>query len=329
MSAKRVGLSRLLRWYPASWRDRYGEELLALMEDEWGDRSPSLRYRRDVARAGLRERLHATGLVGHAASAPTRLRSGSLLVLSTWTLFVIAGIGLQKSSEHFAQALPHAVRPSSQDAFNAVTLCAVISVVAVLIGVAATLPTAIRFLRSGGWRHVRGHALRAASLSFLVVVSVIPLSLWAHRLTSIQRNGTDHAYSWVIGIWALLIVLALVSWTSMAIAIAARLTLSRRVLRIEGSLALVVAGSMAAITGATVVWWDVLAAHASWFLLGDPVGRSSGAVSSTMVTIVSLMSCAVCFAIVGVVRIVGSWRLSSPGAPQPAAPGGLEGQSPA
>jgi hypothetical protein len=302
---------RLLRWYPTSWRDRYGDELLALMEDEWGERTPSLRYRRDIARAGIRERLHAMGLVGQGANAAARLRSGALLVLSTWTLFVVAGIGFQKSSEHFAKAMPPGVGPTSQDAFDTVTLFAVISLVAVVIGVAVTIPTAIAFLRTGGWRHVRRHALRAVFASALVVATVIPLSLWAHRLNEFQRNGADHAYSWAISVWAVLVVLALASWTTTAIALATRLTLSRRVLRVEGSLAIAVAGSMAAITAATAVWWDALAAHASWFLQGTPTGTVSTSVSSTMVAIVSLMSVAVLFAIVGVVRIAGSWRQSS------------------
>jgi heme-degrading monooxygenase HmoA len=323
VTKRRPEREHLLRWYPATWRDRYGEELLALMEDEWGEGTPSLRYRRDIARAGIRERLHATGLVGRGANASVRLRSGSLLVLSTWTLFVIAGIGLQKSSEHFARAMPLASRATSQDAFDTVTLFAGISLVAVLIGVAVTVPAAMAFLRSGGWRQVRRPALRSVFASILVVASVIPLSLWAHRLTEFQRNGGDQAYSWAINAWALLLVLALASWTSTAIALTIRLALSRRVLRIEGFLAIVVAGSMAAITCATVVWWDALAAHASWFLQDTPAGTSSTSVSSTMVAIVSLMSIAVFFAIVGVVRITGSWRQSST-APPPATIGSLE-----
>lgn len=324
MTMKRSERERLLRWYPRSWRDRYGEELLALTEDEWGDRIPSLRYRRDIARAGLRERVHATGLVGPGANAATRLRSGSLLVLSTWTLFVIAGLGLQKTSEHFARAVPLASRSTSQDAFNTVALFAVISLAAVLIGVAATLPRAIEFLRSGGWRHVRRHTLRSVIASGLAVATVIPLSQWAHTLNEMQRNGADNAYSWAVTAWAVLVALALVSWTATAIAVVVRLNLSRRTLRIEGTLAVVVAGSMAAITIATAVWWSSLSAQASWFLDGTPSGTSSGGVSSTMVTIVSLMSIAVLLASVGVARITGAWRESSVVSSRPAARGSLE-----
>jgi hypothetical protein len=281
------------------------------MHDELGDETPSPRYRRAIARAGIRERVHATGLIGQGTDAATRLRSGSLLILSTWTLFVIAGVGFQKTSEHFAQAVPLASRPPSQDAFNAVAIFAIISLVAVLIGVAATLPSAITFLRSGGWRHVRRHVLRSAIASAVVVASVVPLSLWAHQLNEFQRNGGDGAYSWAVAAWALLVAVALASWTTTAIAFAKRLALSRVVLHIEGSMAMVVAASMAAITCATAFWWDTLATHASWFLQGSSIGRSSTSVSSTMVGIVSIMSIAVLCAIAGVVRIIGSWRQCS------------------
>jgi hypothetical protein len=324
MTMKRTERERLLHWYPPSWRDRYGDELLALMEDEWGDKTPSLRYRRHIARAGLRERLHATGLVGPGANAATRLRSGSLLVLSTWTLFVIAGLGLQKTSEHFARAVPLASRSTSQDAFNTVALFAVISLAAVLIGVAVTLPSAIRFLQSGGWPHVRRHTLRSVMVSGLAVATVIPLSVWAHTLNELQRNGADNAYSWAVTAWALLVALALASWTATAVAVVVRLNLSRRALRVEGTLAIVVTGSMAAVTVATAVWWSALSAQASWFLNGTPSGASSGGVSSTMVTIVSLMSIAVLFATVGVVRITGAWRDSSVVSSRPAARGSLK-----
>jgi hypothetical protein len=321
VTIKRSPHRYLLRWYPASWRQHYGEELLALLDDEWNDKTPPRRDRRALARAGLRERAHATGLVGRGWDAASRLRSGSLLVLSAWTLFVVAGMGFQKTSEHFAQAVPLASRPSGQDAFNTVTFFALLSLLAVLIGVAATMPSVARFLRTGGWRQVRRHVLRSVVASAVVVASVVPLSLWAHRLSELQRNGGDSAYSWAFMAMALLVAVALASWIATAISFARRLTLSRVILRIEGSLAIVVAASMAAITGATIVWWNTLATHASWFLQGDPIGRSSASLSLTMVGIVSLMSLAALCAIGGVVRIVDSWRQISP-TPPPSAAGG-------
>ena len=43
----------LLRWYPRAWRDRYGEELLALIQDTLDEGHPAWRLRLGVARGGL------------------------------------------------------------------------------------------------------------------------------------------------------------------------------------------------------------------------------------------------------------------------------------
>ena len=42
-------LAGLLRWYPAAWRERYGDELVALMQAV-GDQQPSFRFKLSVAR---------------------------------------------------------------------------------------------------------------------------------------------------------------------------------------------------------------------------------------------------------------------------------------
>jgi hypothetical protein len=49
-------LNRLLRWYPRGWRERYGEEFLALVEDTLDGGRPGWRLHLGVIRAGLRER---------------------------------------------------------------------------------------------------------------------------------------------------------------------------------------------------------------------------------------------------------------------------------
>jgi hypothetical protein len=50
----------LLRWYPASWRERYGDELVALLEDRSYGGRLTLHARLELAWAGLRERVHST-----------------------------------------------------------------------------------------------------------------------------------------------------------------------------------------------------------------------------------------------------------------------------
>ena len=49
---------RALRWYPRAWRRRYGDELLALLEDMFGDEPLSRRCRISLAWSGTIERIH-------------------------------------------------------------------------------------------------------------------------------------------------------------------------------------------------------------------------------------------------------------------------------
>jgi hypothetical protein len=47
---------RLLRWYPPAWRHRYGEELMALLEDTYGTGPLPRRCRTSLFRSGMIER---------------------------------------------------------------------------------------------------------------------------------------------------------------------------------------------------------------------------------------------------------------------------------
>jgi cytochrome b6-f complex iron-sulfur subunit len=55
----------LLRWYPAAWRERYGEEFLALLEQ----RPPGIRQALDIAGAAVDARLHPQLRPGPALAA--------------------------------------------------------------------------------------------------------------------------------------------------------------------------------------------------------------------------------------------------------------------
>lgn len=48
---------RVLRWYPRGWRRRYGDELVALLEDMFGDQPLSVRCRISLYGSGTIERI--------------------------------------------------------------------------------------------------------------------------------------------------------------------------------------------------------------------------------------------------------------------------------
>lgn len=76
-------MSHLLRLYPAPWRQRYGEEFLALL----AERPPSLDDRVDIVRGAIDARLHPQA----TAPQPTVADRAGLAVLSGLGMFV-AGI---------------------------------------------------------------------------------------------------------------------------------------------------------------------------------------------------------------------------------------------
>ena len=103
-------MSRLVALYPRRWRDRYGDEFLALM----ADRPPALRDRLDIVRGALDARLdpqlHGPELVPDRAGFATLAGFGVLLAALT-----IAANGPLHFDEYGsyrdggAAALPHAL----------------------------------------------------------------------------------------------------------------------------------------------------------------------------------------------------------------------------
>jgi len=62
--------TRLLRWYPRAWRERYGAEFTELLISDIAERPRSAGRAVDVAHGGLTARLTAAGLAGCPLPAP-------------------------------------------------------------------------------------------------------------------------------------------------------------------------------------------------------------------------------------------------------------------
>ena len=298
----------LLRWYPEPWRDRYGDELVALMDDDLFGRKPTLRFRASIAWAGLRERSHHVGLTGDSAPAEDRSRTGSLLVLCAWTAFVVAGSSFSKVSEQFQQAVPGRARTLSSGAYDTILALAIIGGLLVLTGAAVALPAFLRFLRSGGWSKVRHHLRRALVGSVLTLAALISLKAFAHDLTAPQRNGGDSWYSLAFSAGACVLVATLCLWTTAAVAAVRRLVLPAAVLRVEAMLALFVALAILVMTAAAALWWGVVASRAPWFLGGVRPGSPASPFDPNLVATMSLMLVAIAVAGYGALRITRSWK---------------------
>ena len=257
MSSRRT-IERLLRAYPPAWRERYGAEFAALLED-----APlSWRVRFDVLRGGFLQRLRGAGLVGDDVPAGEQLRSGVLLVLCSWTAFVVAGCGFQKFSEHWKAATPIGARAVPSVAFDSLVFAAAIGSAAVLLGIAVCLPAIVSFLRSGGWPLVRCRIVWAVAVSAVTFALTAGGVAWAHHLNEVQRNGGDALYSGAAVVWILFFVSSLGLWAAAAVSVARRLELGISRLRLEACIAGGVTIAMLVMTIADVTWWASLASTA-------------------------------------------------------------------
>lgn len=235
----------LLRAYPPAWRERYGDELVSLIEADSEGGKVSWRVKLDVIGAGLAQRLRNSGLAGDEVPPEGRVRAGVLLVLSSWAAFVVAGIAFAKSVEHVA----------SGAAYTGVQVAAGAGTLAVVFGIALVARPLSAFLRAGGWQTIHRPVLRALGATGLTVVAFVPLIIWAHRLTYPQRNGSDRLYGGAFLVVATLAVASIGLWTRAAVVTARRLELTRALLAAEALLAGVTTLAMASMTVAATVWW--------------------------------------------------------------------------
>jgi hypothetical protein len=242
----------LLLAYPRRWRERYGDELAALLEAQ----PLTWRVRLNVARSGLGERLRPSG--------PPPLR-----VLWAWSLFIVGGMAFQKTSEHWQAVVPGGSRGVPKAAFDIVQGAAVVGSIAVLAAVALALPAFVVDLRSGGWPALRRPILLASATTAVAGAALVALAL---------GGGTGAA-----AVFIAFAVFSLFAWTHAATAAARRLP----PLRAHSYLALVASASMLVMTMAAAVWFASVTAHSPSF-----VGTAQLAVVATFMLVGNLVAAA-------------------------------------
>jgi hypothetical protein len=160
---------RLLLWYPASWRARYGPEFAELLLDELGERPRCWRRTINVAATGLRARLAGAGLAGHPLD-PARAARASLATLAcSITAFGVVGAAMWSQ---LAIGLQWAV-PGTRGITQSLALMSAAMLALVVLAVVAGTPLAcavVLAIARGAGRHLwRPLILTAASVLFLVV----------------------------------------------------------------------------------------------------------------------------------------------------------------
>jgi len=297
---------RLLRWYPKGWRERYSDELAALVEDTTGGGPPPPALRRSLAWSGLGERLRSAGLVGEPVS-PTGMGVGPWLVGCAWAAFVFAGLVFAKLAEHWDAATPTGSHTVPMVSFDAVEALAVLSALAIVVGVVAALPALVRLLAAGGWPALRTRVFVAIGLTVTTGLAVTGLALWAHRV-SVHADGAPGGYQLVAMGVALLFAATLAGWSVVGVAVARRIELSPPLRRLVISCASVVTLAMVGMTAAAATWWGALSKSAPWFLAGGRPGTAASPFDPTMVGTAVLMAVATLVAVYGTVQAARGWR---------------------
>ncbi len=294
----------MLRWYPKAWRDRYGEELAALLDDTYGDRPLPLGCRLSLARSGIGERLR--DLPARAGGPADRVRSGSLLVLCAWAVFVVAGTGFAKSAEHWDAATPAGARGFPSVAYDSVQWAAAVGTLIVLVGALLCLPAFARLLRRGNWPQVRRPVLAAATAIVVASLAGTAVVIWAHHLRATGDDGRSVALRLGLAVWVFTICAAIGLCSTGAVAVVRRLDLGTRLVRIEGVLALSMTGVMAVVTGGTLAWWVSVARVAPGFFAGGPAGTPGLPTTPALLVSALLMVSGLAVAAVAALWIVRS-----------------------
>lgn len=314
MRAHPNSFERLIWWYPAAWRNRYGAELTALLEDSYADTGVPLRVRAALVRAGLVERVREVDAMGRSTDPGETTRAGALLVLYGWAMFLSAGSMFAKFSEHWNSPTVRAAQWFPSLGYRTVQLAGGLGVLLTLAAAVLSGPPLIRLVRRGGWDSVRRPILRALVSVALAVVVTVGVVMWAHHLSAHARNGGLTVYALVLILWGLVLVGTLVSATAAAASVARHATFERRRTDAIGRLAQVVTITTVAVAVGVADWWIAMAHFDPRFLAGGALAYS-GVLPLPLIVAALLMLTGLVLALVGAVRVSSSMRQVVPGEP--------------
>ena len=296
-----VSRRALLHAYPRRWRERYGDELLGLLDEDHPDTALGIAASADLFVGGLTER--ATSVFGvPERAADSAAGSGFGLLAWGWCLVVLGGVSLAKVAEHASQApqtspgILGGVRGASV-AFDVIQWCAVVGSVCVAVLAALALLVALRTARGAQ----RGRILaRGAFAGGAIVVAAGFLVLVAHAASVPgQHIGPAGQTAWVLA--AAAIGSAVFASLTRVLVAAFDAVAPPRGLGV--ALAWVVAASTTMLVAATSAWGAAIAAASPRFLTGPAAGTTFVNDGRTVIVVTSTALVAG-----AVLSVLGAWR---------------------
>ena len=250
--------ANLLRWYPRAWRERYGEELVTLVQDTLDEGRPTWRLRLGVAWGGLRERGHQAGQAGKATVK--RAPGSSLLVVTT-------GLIVADVPWNLKTPLPQARAWQATAALDALAGVIAFTGLCVLAGGVVALPAFAAFLRAGGWPKIRRRVAWAAAATLPAGGGLAGLLLEARSMTSPQLS---HSWAYAAGVvgTALALIVMLGLWASAAAATAKHLKLTPQARAAQLLLGASGLTAAFAIVPADILWLAAIQPSLPWLVVG-------------------------------------------------------------
>jgi hypothetical protein len=172
---------RLLRWYPKEWRERYGEEFVDHLEQEFADRSVDSRRTLNIAYKGLVARVGDVGLSNATVSAggQTRAAVGTSFVLMVFVAvlalnFWSRAMGLWSSRRY--HPIPVSLTTGILTVTEGLMLVVLVAIVLTVVVSAA------RQIRHGRARALAGPSILAAASGAFLLYSVrwVPTELYRY-----------------------------------------------------------------------------------------------------------------------------------------------------
>jgi len=296
-----VDYATYVRWYPAVWRERYGTEFVALLEETYQGRRVPFTARLSIVRAGSVQRARAFGALGESVNDERALLGSAVTVSLAWSLFGIAGSVYAHYVEHWQRAVPKAAQTLPTAAYDTVFVASFVGL-AITVGAAMLItPALVRARRRGAWRSFRRPLQTAIIAVLAALTATFAVVLVAHHVGAVNATA-----SWPLRIafYACCAVVtgAVVTCTSSLGIVTSRLDLSRRVVRSLGALALSMSVTLGVIFAGILVWWVAVACDAPWFFAS---GAASLEGNGVPVGSVSSPSVPWLLAVVGITMVTG------------------------
>jgi hypothetical protein len=292
----------LVRAYPRSWRERYGDEVLAWVGE--GGLGPARAL--DLVRGAMDVRLHPELVEKGLIRMVERLRGSVLGVLCGYAVFVVAGAGYQKLTEYedfTAAANRHAALGATS---RTIVVASVVALVAMVVAGAPIGLATVRQALAG--RRALWRPLGLVALALLWTAGTLALMAWRARSSPLPP-GTMASVSEVAG-WLASLLLAVTVGVAAAVTAVRRSELGLGLLRLGTAAVAVVAAAMLVMLGATV-WWGLALRSADPALFHSHEGIRASSTVASWASIVALMAASTALALRAGVRGLAANRRPS------------------